>query len=301
MDVKTAFLNGDLEEDIYMKQPEGFEVKGREKLVCKLKKSIYGLKQASSFILLVLYVDDILLATNDTSLLDETKTLLQQNFKMKDLGEASYVLGIEIKRDRKRGLLGLSQKGYIEKVLKRFNMFSCGTTEMPISKGDKLSKAQCPKNDLERKIMEEKPYASLVGSLMYAQVFAASTMVAEYLSCCEAVDQAIWLKNFIAGLRVVDLIARPIQLFCDNNAAIFFTKNNKRSSATKYQGRGVSTRNLDIKYLIAREKVMAGLVKIDYLETGSMIADPLNKAVPVMVFKKHIAKMGVLSGFDAVV
>ncbi|KAM1649269.1 hypothetical protein ACFX14_010564 [Malus domestica] len=202
MDVKTAFLNGDLEENIYMKQPEGFEVKGREKLVCRLKKSIYGLKQASrqwylkfqkvmkehgftenpsdaciylklnrsSFIMLVLYVDDILLATNDTSLLDETKTLLRQNFEMKDLGEASYVLGIEIKRDRKRGLLGLSQKGYIEKVLKRFNMFSCGTTKMPISKGDKLSKTQCPKNDLEKKIMEEKPYASLVGSLMYAQV-----------------------------------------------------------------------------------------------------------------------------------
>ncbi|KAM1544665.1 hypothetical protein ACFX10_045098 [Malus domestica] len=119
---------------------------------------------------------------------------------------------------------------------------------------------------------------------------AASTMVAEYLSCCEAIDQAIWLKNFISSLKVVDSISRPIQLFCDNNAAIFFTKNNKRSSAT---------RNLDIKYLIAREKVMAGLIKIDYLETGAMIADPLNKAVPVLVFKKHVAKMGVLVNFDA--
>ncbi|XP_070679117.1 secreted RxLR effector protein 161-like [Malus domestica] len=119
---------------------------------------------------------------------------------------------------------------------------------------------------------------------------AASTMVAEYLSCCEAIDQAIWLKNFIPGLKVVDSISRPIQLFCDNNAAIFFTKNNKRSSAT---------RNLDIKYLIAREKVMAGLIKINYLETGAMIADPLNKAVLVSVFKKHVAKMGVLASFDA--
>lgn len=87
---------------------------------------------------------------------------------MKDLGEARYVLGIEIKRDRQRGLLGLSQRGYIEKVLKRFNMLACGTTELPISKGDKLSKEQCPKNDLERHAMKDKPYASLVGSLMYA-------------------------------------------------------------------------------------------------------------------------------------
>ena len=89
---------------------------------------------------------------------------------------------------------------------------------------------------------------------------------------------------------MVDSISRPIQIFCDNNAAIFFTKNNKRSNAT---------RNLDIKYLIAREKVMAGLVKIDYLETGSMIADPLNKEVPTIVFKKHVNSMRVLADFDA--
>jgi hypothetical protein len=102
----------------------------------------------------------------------------------------------------------------------------------------------------------------------------ASTIVVEYLSVCETVDQAIWLKNFILGLQVVDSISRPIQIFCDNNAAIFFTKNNKRPHAT---------RNLDIKYLIAREKVMAVLVRIDYLETGSMIADLLNKASPTII------------------
>lgn len=62
-------------------------------------------------------------------------------------------------------MIGLSHKGYIEQILKRFNMSSCGTIEMPISKGDKLSKQQCPQNDLERRIMKGKSYASLVGSL----------------------------------------------------------------------------------------------------------------------------------------
>ncbi|KAK1669147.1 hypothetical protein QYE76_057306 [Lolium multiflorum] len=134
MDVKTAFLNGDLDEDIYMTQPEGFVVEGKEHLACRLKKSIYGLKQASRqwylkfdkiirtfgftenvkdnciyvkfkgsrFTILVLYVDDILLACSDKDMLHETKNFLSSNFDMKDLGEASYVLGIEIHRDRSK-------------------------------------------------------------------------------------------------------------------------------------------------------------------------------------------------------
>ena len=132
MDVKTAFLNGDIDETIYMVQPPNFVVGDPKSLVCKLKKSIYGLKQASrqwyhkfhqvirsygfetnlvddcvyhkfsgsKFIFLVLYVDDILLASSDIGLLHETKKFLTKNFKMKDLGEASFVLGIEILRDR---------------------------------------------------------------------------------------------------------------------------------------------------------------------------------------------------------
>ena len=137
-----------------MVQPEGFKEEGREHMVCKLKKSIYGLKQAShqwflkfdkivtslgfvknkvdqciylkvsgrKSIFLILYIDDILLASSDLSLLNETKMLLSNSFDMKDLGETSFVLGIEIIRDRSRGVLGLSQKGYISRVLERFSM-----------------------------------------------------------------------------------------------------------------------------------------------------------------------------------
>ena len=126
MDVRTTLLNGDLVEDVYMSQPTGFEEVGKENMVCKLHKSIYGLKQASrqwylkfdevvtangfkeniidqciymkvigsNYIFLVLYVDDILLPTNDIDLLVETKQLLFSHFDMKDRREASYVLGI---------------------------------------------------------------------------------------------------------------------------------------------------------------------------------------------------------------
>jgi hypothetical protein len=76
----------------------------------------------------MLYVDDILLASSDVHLLLETKSFLSSHFDMKDLDEASYVLRIEIHRDREKRVLGLSQKSYIEKVLKKFNMHKCNPT-----------------------------------------------------------------------------------------------------------------------------------------------------------------------------
>ena len=86
-----------------------------------------------------LYVDDILLASNDIGLLHETKRFLARKFEMKDLGEASFVLGILIHRDRSRGILGLSQKSYIEKVLKWFSMQACKPDDTSVAKGDKFS------------------------------------------------------------------------------------------------------------------------------------------------------------------
>jgi hypothetical protein len=202
MDVKTAFLNGDLEENVYMAQPKGFVVEGKERMGCRLKKSIYGLKQASRqwylkfdrtiknfgfkeniedncvytkfkngrYIFLILYVDDILLASSDVSLLLETKKFLSSKFDMKDLGEASFVLGIEIHRDRNKGVLGLSQKAYIEKVLKKFSMHKCSASPAPMVKGDRYGDFQCPRNQYELDQMKVVPYASAVGSLQYAQV-----------------------------------------------------------------------------------------------------------------------------------
>ena len=202
MDVKTAFLNGDLNEEVYMMQPEGFEANDSGTLVCRLKKYIYGLKQASrqwylkfhsvvasygfvenkvdqciyckvsgrKFIFLILYVDDILLASSDLGLLHETKRMLSKNFDMKDLGEASFVLGIEIHKNRSRGLLGLSQRAYVDRILERFNMQQCKPGIAPVCKGDKLSLSQCPHSDIEKAQMKNIPYASALGSIMYAQV-----------------------------------------------------------------------------------------------------------------------------------
>ena len=95
---------------------------------------VYHKFNKSKHIFLVLYVDDILLATNDTGLLHETKRFLSNNFKMVNLGDATFVLGIKIHWDHCRYILRLSQKGYIDKVLKRFGMQSCKPIDTPVTK-----------------------------------------------------------------------------------------------------------------------------------------------------------------------
>ena len=149
MDVQTAFLNGALEEEIYISQPEGYKVKGKENSVCKLNKSLYGLKQASrcwyktmdaylkksdyvqchadtcfymkqvgaEFIIIALYVDDQLLACNNSKLLQKEKDALKEQFCMKDLGEAHYLLGIQIIRNRAEKRMLLHQNTYLSNLL----------------------------------------------------------------------------------------------------------------------------------------------------------------------------------------
>nr|GEX73419.1 zinc finger, CCHC-type [Tanacetum cinerariifolium] len=169
MDVKTRFLNGDLDEEVYMKQPKGFIMPGNEHKVCKLVKSLYELKQApkqwhkkfdevvlssgfhlnqsvkcvySKFddsgkgVIICLYVDDMLIFGTDQNQVDKTKKFLSSRFSMKDMGEADVILGIKIKRENK-GIV-VTQSHYIEKILKKFNHEDCSLLSTPINLIEKL-------------------------------------------------------------------------------------------------------------------------------------------------------------------
>ncbi|GKA97516.1 retrotransposon protein, putative, ty1-copia subclass [Tanacetum coccineum] len=179
MDVKTAFLNGYLDEDIYMVQPEGFVDPNHPRKVCKLQRFIYGLKPASrswnkrfdeeikrfgftqnldepcvyqkasgsNVTFLILYVDDIIIMGNHIPSLQSVKDYLGKCFAMKDLGEAAFILGIQIYRDR----MDKSKPGHI-----------------PIQERFDLNKTQGALTPKEVKHMQNVPYASAVGSIMYA-------------------------------------------------------------------------------------------------------------------------------------
>ena len=204
LDVKTAFLHGDLDETIYMRQPEGFEVfkKGTE-LVCLLKKSLYGLKQSprqwykrfdtfvvnsgfqrSNFdsclyfkgvngedpIYLLLYVDDMLLAGPSFKTIQHVKGLLKSEFDMKELGEARRILGISISRNRSGSIMKLDQTSYMQKVLSKFSMDNAKPASIPLGGHYKLSAEQCPTSEQEKEDMARVPYSNAVGSVMYNMI-----------------------------------------------------------------------------------------------------------------------------------
>jgi hypothetical protein len=112
-------------------------------------------------------VDDILLIRNNIPMMESIKSSLRQSFSMKGLGEAAYIFGKKIYRDRSKRLTGLSQDAYIDKVLNRFNMQDSKKGFLPMSRGITLSKKQCPSEPNEQERMRAVPYASTIGSIMY--------------------------------------------------------------------------------------------------------------------------------------
>lgn len=208
LDVKTAFLNGKIDEEIYMEIPDGVQVsqKDRESKVCKLKRALYGLKispkrwnirfteialkvglknsslepclfmwrENDKFLILLLYVDDILIASNDQRKLDEVKNELKREFEMTDLGEPKEFLGISIGRDREKQIITLTQERYINKILLKFGMTGLHPQRTPMvttqvaNKDRKMRETSCDDKLLQlTKAKENIPYREAVGSLLY--------------------------------------------------------------------------------------------------------------------------------------
>ncbi|KAE8720956.1 hypothetical protein F3Y22_tig00017808pilonHSYRG00163 [Hibiscus syriacus] len=308
MDVKTAFLHGDLDEEIYMTQPDGFKVAEKEEMVCKLEKSLYGLKQSprqwykrfDKFMIGQKYTRSNMIIESDRNC--ETKDSIEQEFEMKDLGKAKKILGMDI-RVKKLGRLCLSQKEYLRKVLKRF-----GINEMskpistPLAPHFKLGASMSPKDDAEREYMSKVPYASVVGSLMYAMVCTRPDISqavgvdkqdgqcvvgycdsdyaeAEYMAVTEAVKEAIWLQGLLGELGMEQ---KHIKVHCDSQSAIHLAKNQVYHARTKH---------IDVRYHFVREILEEGRVIIQKIRTTENPADMLTKVGAATIRRQNYSSL----------
>nr|GEY48213.1 hypothetical protein [Tanacetum cinerariifolium] len=165
MDVKTAFLNRYLNEE---NKRFDNEIKKFGFTQNRDEPCVYIKASGSNITFLILYVDDILVMGNGIPMLQSVKTYLGKCFAMKDLGEPAYILGIKIYRDRSKRLIGMCQSAYIEKILKRYCIENSKRGSIPMQEKLKLSKSQGASTPAEIKRMQNVPYASAVGSIMYA-------------------------------------------------------------------------------------------------------------------------------------
>jgi hypothetical protein len=239
LDIKTAFLQGYLEEDIYIAQPPGYE-EGEPGMACHLIKALYGLKQAprawhtrlhteldsygfkaseadpglytyngkSDNIFLMVYVDDILIAAKDMATVDEIKRRLQTSFEARDLGEAETYLGINITRDRGSRTLKIDQERMVKEIVAKYGQEDARTRSTPLSTSTKLAKDEGERLDTTR-----YPYAQLVGSLMYLAVCTRPDIaysvgaLARYMSNPTTVhwQEVIGVVRYLAGTATYGL------------------------------------------------------------------------------------------------
>ncbi|GJY83389.1 retrovirus-related pol polyprotein from transposon TNT 1-94 [Tanacetum coccineum] len=291
MDVKTAFLNGELKEEVYVSQPEGFVDQDNPSHVYKLKKALYGLKQAprawydmlSSFlisqqfskgavdptlftrhagndILLVqIYVDDIIFASTNTAMCNEFANQMTTKFKMSMMGQMSFFLGLQISQSPK-GIF-INQYKYASEIVKKYGVLTTNSVDTPLIEKSNLDE------DLQGKQVDATLYHSMIGSLN-----------ADHAGCQDTRRRTSDSAQFLGD--------KLIPLYCDNKSAIALCCNNVQHSRAKH---------IDVRYHFIKEQVENGIVELYFVQTEYQLADIFTKPLPRERFNFLIEKLGMSS------
>ena len=269
-DVTSAYLNGNITEEIYLKQPRGFEINKHQ--VCRLKKSIYGLKQSGrewwivlskilesigflpaqsdrclfilrkdkKVVMIATYVDDLLITGNDENLIESSRKTLNSHFKMKTMGNVSWLLGIRIRRDLHKKTITLTQESYIDDLLSKFNMTECNPAKTPAITTTVLKMAKFQQIESST----EYPFRELVGALLFIarmtrpDILTATTMTARYCQNPneEHVTAAKRILRYLKGTRTMGIVlggtkTPKIEIYAD---ASYASDVDDRKSTTGY-------------------------------------------------------------------
>ncbi|KAH9669588.1 hypothetical protein KPL70_021846 [Citrus sinensis] len=297
-----------------MSLPPGLRRQGEEHLVCRLHKSLYGLKQAShqwfakfseairsvgfvqskadyslftrkqgkSFTALLIYVDDILITGNDLVSIADIKKFLHNQFHLKDLGDLKYFLGIEISASRK-GIF-ISQRKYALEIIKDAGLLGAAPINTPMERGLKLSDKRCP---LTRR--STTGYCVFLGPSLISwrskrqKTVSLSLTKAEYRVMTGACCKLTWLCYLLRDLGI--LHQEAALLYCDNKAALHIAANLVFHERTRHI-------EMDCHYI--RDKIQEGCVITRFVSSANQLADVLTKALGKEVFMPMVRKLGVL-------
>nr|GEU97179.1 hypothetical protein [Tanacetum cinerariifolium] len=311
LDVKTAFLHGNLEEMIHMRQPPRYEQPNKLR---QLRMSY----APGDYIYLLLYVDDMLIACKSKTEIGSTKSLLKKKFDMKKLGEAKNILSMEIVRDRSRKILRVLQSGYVSKILNNFRIDNEKSVKMLLVGHFKQSLKACPVRDCDVERMSNVPYANAVRSLMY--LMEAVNWILKYLRGTKNVGLVYgtnrgnhvdvtgfvdsdyakdldkgrdgvygsyegcegWLRGLLEewGIEL-----NTVAVNCDNQGAIHLSRDHVFHERTKH---------INVRYHFIRKVLEANTVKVLKVGTEHNVAYALTKVVPGLKLQHYLELLNVV-------
>ncbi|KAJ9536555.1 hypothetical protein OSB04_un000254 [Centaurea solstitialis] len=263
------------------------------------------------------------LFSDDRVAVVSVKAWLNKCFQMKDLGEAAYILGIKIYRNRSRRLIGLSQSTYIDKILKRFRMDESKKGFTPMQHGIVLSKAQCPESSQDKDRMKSIPYASTIGSIMYAMLYTRPD-VAYSVSVTSKYQQNPGEAHWMAVKNILKYLTRTKEMFLvfggsedksskqdriadstteaeyiaasDAAKEAVWLRNfitDLRVVAVKEPREHHKSRHILRKFQLIREIIGRGDVRICKIPTDDNVADPLTKPLARVKHETHANSIGI--------
>ncbi|GJY60479.1 retrovirus-related pol polyprotein from transposon TNT 1-94 [Tanacetum coccineum] len=326
MDVKSAFLNGFINEEVYVAQPPGFIDFAKPNHVYRLKKALYGLKQApkawydrfkaflikhdyaigmvdntlftkkkdSNIIIVQIYVDDIIFGSTCQEMCNDFAKIMHDEFEMSMMGELNFFLGLQIKQ-LDDGIF-LNQSKYIKEMLKKFRLKDSKPMKTPMSTETKLTKDEEGEFvDNTKRLCSRENALDVICTLMDVltswfskkqTALAISTVEAEYVSARKACQQALWMKQ-----ALVDYGIRldDIPIMCDNKGSIDLSKNPIQHFRTKH---------IEIRQYFLRDNVQKGNISIEKVSSEDNIADILTKPLKREPFNYLRLGLGMIEQID---